>query len=139
MANSLRLKHTLNIADLCYQVSFEQAEFSFALLQRPRRLQNINYKRHPALALFRDDPLYEDLALNLPALQILNAIADYWVKMIYRHQISYFSFSATSVKKARVYAALLQRYRQRYQLNLRYDQHGLQFLVYVDFNHAHKA
>ena len=65
------LKEDLMIDGLHYVLKFDHYSFSFSLNNPPRAKVRINYRRHPELALFRDDPIYEDLNLKLPALKVL--------------------------------------------------------------------
>ena len=90
--------------------------------------------KHPELALFRDEPIYEDLNLKLPALKVFNAISQRVEELIYKHGIHYWSFSATSTKKANVYEKLLKRWMSRNTMAFKYDRVGNDFYVYVENN-----
>ncbi len=130
----MHIKQCLTIGDLCYVIQFRHAEFSFYLQAPQRRVRQINYKKNPHLALFRDDDVYEDLNLNLPAWQILMAISQQIQRMIVQYRIQYWYFSATSVRKALLYQHLLQRHLRCHPKQLRYDRDGLSFYVYMQ-NH----
>lgn len=65
------LKEDLLIDGLHYILKFDHYSFSFSLNRPSRARVQINYRKHPELALFRDDPIYEDLNLKLPALKVL--------------------------------------------------------------------
>ena len=107
------LKEDLMIDGLHYILKFDHYSFSFSLNRPPRARVQINYRKHPELALFRDEPIYEDLNLKLPALKVFNAISQRVEELIYKHGIHYWSFSATSTKKANVYEKLLKRWMTR--------------------------
>lgn len=128
------VKEDLYIDGLHYILKFDHFNFSF-YLDRPARTRiHINYKKNPELALFRDDPIYEDLNLKLPALKVFNEISRRIEALIYKHGIHYWSFSATSTKKANVYEKLLKRWMNRNTLVFKYDRVGNDFYVYVENN-----
>lgn len=52
----------------------------------------------------------------------------------YKHGINYWSFSATSTKKANVYEKLLKRWMSRNTMAFKYDRVGNDFYVYVENN-----
>lgn len=128
------LKEDLMIDCLHYILKFDHYSFSFSLNAPPRAKVQINYRKHPELALFRDDPIYEDLNLKLPALKVFYAISQRMEELIYKYQIHYWTFSATSTKKANVYEKLLQRWIKRNSMAFRYDRVGNDFYVYVENN-----
>ena len=125
------IKETLNIDGLHYILKFEHFKFSFYLDRPPRARLMINYRKHPELALFRDDPIYEDINQNLPAIKILNVIQRRIDAIIHQHHLNYWTFSATSSKKANVYEKLLQRWIKRQNFNCRYDRVDDDFYVYM--------
>lgn len=126
------IKEDLYIDGLHYILKFEHSTFAFYLDRPPRRRMQINYKKNPELALFRDDPIYEDINLKLPALKIFSVISQRIEALIYKYDIRYWSFSATSVKKANIYEKLLQRWIERHSLNFRYDRIANDFYIYVE-------
>lgn len=126
------IEEKLMIDGLEYRLVFKHYYFQFYLNNPPKKRVQINYKKNPHLALFRDEPLYEDLNLNLPALQIFNAIRQRLEQLIYEYQISYWTFSATSVKKANIYEKLLQRWLKRHAFKFRYERHHLDFYIYLE-------
>lgn len=126
------LKENLWIDGLHYILKFDHYSFSFSLNRPPRARVQINYRKHPELALFRDDPIYEDLNLKLPALKVFTAISQRVEELIYMHDICYWSFSATSVKKANVYEKLLKRWMNRNTMAFKYGRVGNHFYVYVE-------
>lgn len=128
------LKEDLMIDGLHYILKFDHYSFSFSLNRPPRARVQINYRKHPELALFRDDPIYEDINLNLPAMKVLNAISQRVEELIYKHGIHYWSFSATSTKKANVYEKLLKRWMTGNTMAFKYDRVGNDFYVYVENN-----
>ena len=77
---------------------------------------------------------YEDINLNLPAMKVFNAISQRVEELIYKHGIHYWSFSATSTKKANVYEKLLKRWMTRNTMAFKYDRVGNDFYVYVENN-----
>ena len=119
------------IDDLHYVLKLNHHNLSFHLLNPPRAKLNINYRKHPALALFRDDPIYEDLNVRLPALRILREVRRRIEKLLYKHNIHYWTFSATSFKKANVYEKLLKQWMADSQMLFRFDRNGLDFYVYL--------
>jgi hypothetical protein len=126
------VKEDLMIDGLHYILKFDHYNFSFYLNRPPRARVQINYRKHPELALFRDDPIYEDLNLNLPAMHIFNVISHRMEDLIYKHDIHYWSFNATSIKKANVYEKLLQRWMNRNSIAFKYDRVDNSFYVYVE-------
>ena len=91
------IEEHIYIDDLHYILEFDKPFFSFYLVNIPTRRQYIDYKKHPELILFRDDPIYEDIAINLPALKILRVMSKHIERLIYRYNINYWTFSATSM------------------------------------------
>jgi len=128
------IKEDLYIEDLHYILKFNHYDFSFYLHNPPRTRLNINFKKHPEMLLFRDDPIYEDINLKLPALKIFNLVSQRIEKLIYRYKIQYWTFSSTSMKKADVYEKLLQRWMARTSMSFRYDRLGQNFYVYLENN-----
>lgn len=126
------IKENLYIDQLHYILQFHHYRFSFYLHRPPRARLNINYRKHPEIALFRDDPIYEDLNLKLPALKILTAVSQQIEKLVQHHQIHYWSFQATSIKKADVYEKLLQRWMKRTTTPFCYDRLGTEFYIYLE-------
>ena len=122
-------KEDLMIDGLHYILKFYHYSFSFSLNRPPRARVQINYRKHPELALVRDEPIYEDLNLKLPALKVFNAISQRVEELIYKHGIHYWSFSATSTKKANVYEKLLKRWMSRNTMAFKYDRVGNDFYV----------
>ncbi|WP_252152407.1 hypothetical protein [Acinetobacter terrae] len=86
------------------------------------------------MALFRDDPIYEDVNLKLPALKIFNLVSRRIEQLIYKYKIQYWTFSATSMKKADVYEKLLERWMARTSMPFQYDRLGQNFYVYLQNN-----
>lgn len=128
------IKEDLYIDDLHYILRFNHYDFSFYLDRPPRTRLNINFKKHPEMALFRDDPIYEDVNLKLPALKIFNLVSRRIEQLIYKYKIQYWTFSATSMKKADVYEKLLERWMARTSMPFRYDRLGQNFYVYLQNN-----
>ncbi|MEG0603719.1 MAG: hypothetical protein RR487_04335 [Acinetobacter sp.] len=128
------IKEDLYIDDLHYILRFNHYDFSFYLDRPPRTRLNINFKKHPEMALFRDDPIYEDVNLKLPALKIFNLVSRRIEQLIYKYKIQYWTFSATSMKKADVYEKLLERWMARTSIPFRYDRLGQNFYVYLENN-----
>lgn len=128
------IKEDLYIDDLHYILRFNHYDFSFYLDRPPRTRLNINFKKHPEMALFRDDPIYEDVNLKLPALKIFNLVSRRIEQLIYKYKIQYWTFSATSMKKADVYEKLLERWMARTSMPFRYDRLGQNFYVYLENN-----
>ena len=128
------IKEDLYIDDLHYILRFNHYDFSFYLDRPPRTRLNINFKKHPEMALFRDDPIYEDVNLKLPALKIFNIVSRRIEQLIYKYKIQYWTFSATSMKKADVYEKLLERWMARTSMPFRYDRLGQNFYVYLENN-----
>lgn len=128
------IKEDLYIDDLHYILRFNHYDFSFYLDRPPRTRLNINFKKHPEMALFRDDPIYEDVNLKLPALKIFNLVSRRIEQLIYKYKIQYWTFSATSMKKADVYEKLLARWMARTSMPFRYDRLGQNFYVYLQNN-----
>lgn len=126
------IKEDVYIDDLHYILQFNHYSFSFYLNRPARAKLNINYRKNPELVLFRDDPIYEDLDLKLPALKILRHISQRIEKIIYKYKIQYWTFHATSTKKAHVYERLLERWIAERALPFRYDRLGNEFFVYVE-------
>lgn len=126
------IKEDLYIEDLHYILRFNHYDFSFYLDRPPRTRLNINFKKHPEMALFRDDPIYEDVNLKLPALKIFNLVSQRIEQLIYKYKIQYWTFSATSMKKADVYEKLLERWMARTSMPFRYDRLGQNFYVYLE-------
>ena len=124
------LKEDLMIDGLHYILKFDHYSFSFSLNNPPRAKVQINYRRHPELALFRDDPIYEDLNLKLPALKVFHEISQRVEELIYKHGIHYWS----STKKANVYEKLLKRWMARNTMAFKYDRVGNDFYVYIENN-----
>ena len=56
------------------------------------------------------------------------------IKSFHKHGIHYWSFSATSTKKANVYEKLLKRWMTRNTMAFKYDRVGNDFYVYVENN-----
>ena len=83
---------------------------------------------------FRDDPIYEDVNLKLPALKIFNLVSRRIGQLIYKYKIQYWTFSATSMKKADVYEKLLERWMARTSIPFRYDRLGQNFYIYLENN-----
>lgn len=126
------IQEDLYIDGLHYILKFDHSAFSF-YLDRPSRTRiQINYKKHPELALFRDDPIYEDLNLKLPAFKVFSVISQRVEALIYKHDIRYWSFSSTSEKKANVYEKFLKRWMSRHTLDFRFDRIANDFYVYVE-------
>ncbi len=119
------------IDDLHYVLKLNHHNLSFHLLNPPRTRLNINYRKHPELALFRDDPIYEDLNVRLPALKIFREVCRRIEKLLYKHNIHYWTFSATSFKKANVYEKLLTQWMLHSERPFRFDRNGLDFYVYL--------
>lgn len=128
------IKEDLYIEDLHYILRFNHYDFSFYLDRPPRTRLNINFKKHPEMALFRDDPIYEDVNLKLPALKIFNLVSRRIEQLIYKYKIQYWTFSATSIKKADVYEKLLERWMARTSMPFRYDRLEQNFYVYLENN-----
>ncbi|WP_111859000.1 hypothetical protein [Acinetobacter sp. CFCC 10889] len=128
------IKEDLYIDDLHYILQFNHYKFTFYLIQPTRAKLNINYRKNPELALFRDDPIYEDLDLKLPALKILRQVSQRIEQIIYTYKIQYWTFHATSHKKADVYEKFLVRWIAKGGLSLRYDRLGDEFFVYARTN-----
>lgn len=128
------IKEDLYIDNLHYILQFNHYNFSFYLDRPPRTRLNINFKKHPEMALFQDDPIYEDLNLKLPALKIFNIVSKRIEQIIYKYKIQYWTFNATSMKKADVYEKLLQRWMTHTSTPFRYDRLGKEFYVYVENN-----
>jgi len=128
------INEDLYIEDLHYILRFNHHDFSFYLDRPPRTRLNINFKKHPEMALFRDDPIYEDVNLKLPALKIFNIVSRRIEQLIYKYKIQYWTFSATSMKKADVYEKLLERWMARTSMPFRYDRLGQNFYVYLENN-----
>ena len=128
------IKEDLYIEDLHYILRLNHHDFSFYLDRPPRTRLNINFKKHPEMALFRDDPIYEDVNLKLPALKIFNIVIRRIEQLIYKYKIQYWTFSATSMKKADVYEKLLERWMARTSMPFRYDRLGQNFYVYLENN-----
>lgn len=126
------IKEDLVIDGLHYVLKFDHYRFSFFLNRPPRARVQINYRKHPELALFRDDPIYEDLNLQLPALKIFNSISMRIEVLIAKHDIRYWTFSATSTKKANVYEKLLNRWISKNRLSFRYDRIANDFYIYIE-------
>lgn len=125
------IEEHIYINDLHYILEFDKPFFSFYLVNIPTRRQYIDYKKHPELILFRDDPIYEDIAINLPALKILRVMSKHIERLIYRYNINYWTFSATSMKKANVYEKLLQRWLSTTTLKFDYQRIDLAFYIYI--------
>ncbi len=126
----MQLREDLYIGHLHYVLKFNHYQFSFYLIHPPKALTRQHYKNNPALALFRDDPIYEDVQLQLPARKILQAIAIRIEQLVRRYRIQYWSFTATSIKKANVYDKLLQRWLKQTRTPFRYERFGLDFCIY---------
>lgn len=126
------IKEDLYIDNLHYILKFNHYNFSFYLNRPPRARLNINYRKNPEMALFRDEPIYEDLNLKLPALKILNTVSQRIEQIIFKYNIQYWTFSATSAKKADVYERLLQRWQARSSMKFRYDRLGSNFYIYLE-------
>ena len=125
------IKEDLYIDGLRYVLKYEHSDFAFYLNRPPQARIKINYKKHPELALFRDDPIYEDLKVKLPALKVFHVMSQRIESLIYKHKIQYWSFSATSVKKANVYEKLLMHWIDRNTLDFKYDRYANDFHVYI--------
>ncbi|WP_326519330.1 hypothetical protein [Acinetobacter sp. CAAS 2-6] len=128
------IKEDLYIDGLHYILQFNHYNFSFYLDRPARTRLNINFRKHPEMALFRDDPIYEDLNLKLPAFRIFNRVSKRIEQIIYKYKIQYWTFSATSMKKADVYEKLLQRWMTHTSMPFRYDRLGKDFYVYLENN-----
>lgn len=126
------IQEDLYIDGLHYILQFNRYNFSFYLNRPPRAKLNINYRKNPKLVLFRDDPIYEDVDLKLPALKILRYVLQRIEQMIYKYKITYWTFHATSHKKADVYERLLIRWIQGGALSFRYDRMSNEFFVYLE-------
>lgn len=121
------------VDDLHYILKFHHYCFSFSLVHPPKHRLSSFKKSKSELLFFYDDPHYEDLNIRAPALQIFNLIVRHMDEIIRQYKIQYWVFSATSIKKARIYAKLLDRYIGQKKIIWSYLQDGLDFYVYPQF------
>lgn len=118
------------VDDLHYILKFQHYYFSFSLVHPPKhRFSSFKTSKSECL-FFYDDPHYEDLNIRAPAFKIFNLIIYQIHEIIRQYKIQYWVFSATSIKKARIYAKLLTRYITQYKVGWSYLQEGLDFYVY---------
>lgn len=127
------IQRELWINQLHYILKFEHYSFSFYLVHLPKFKRSFGGPvKKDASALFADEPHYDDLNIQAPVFAIFNWVIKQIQDMVYQYGIQYWEFSATSVKKARIYEQMLQRYLAQQHIQMNYIRDGLNFYVYPD-------
>ena len=124
------IKRDLYIDQLHYILKFEHYSFSFYLVSLPSFKRTFGGPvKKDASALFADEPHYDDVNIQAPAFEIFNWVMKQIQDIVYQYRIQYWEFSATSVKKARIYEKMLQRYIAKQHIRMDYIRDGLNFYV----------
>lgn len=126
----MNIQRDIWIDGLHYILKFQHFCFSFYLIApQPNRIYGGKAKR-VADRLFADEPRYDDVNIRAPAFKVLSWVMAQIQHIVYQYRIRYWEFSATSAKKARIYAKLLDRYIAQGKLQCSYLSEGLNFYVY---------
>ena len=115
-----------------YRLIFDRYLVSFYLIPTKKVLSNINYKKNPELALFWDEPIYEDVDYKINGVKVFNKVRTILETIIFRHNIKYFEFSASTVKKVFVYEKMLERWVKSSKRKFTWTRDGIDFFVFVE-------
>lgn len=115
-----------------YRLKFDRYQVSFYLIPTKKVLANINYKKNPELALFWDEPIYEDVDYKINGVKVFNKVRSLLEVLIIKHDIKYFEFTASTTKKIFVYEQMLHRWVKSSGGKFSWSRDGNSFFVYVE-------
>lgn len=129
------IRRDFYIDDLHYILEFQHYSFRFYLDYIPPKYRyHMTRQQWQSFSFWGDEPVFDDLNIHVPALLVFRTVMQLIEEIVQKYRITYWEFSASSLKKAQIYEKLLQSYIFQQNQQCNYIREGSHFYVYPQLN-----